>query len=102
MFGELTHYGRPVAHNARLTYSKYVPIREAAITPSEVRSFVQAEARQALADQIARTRMQSIEHDHHIEFRCDVYVFSPDEFWEIVDQAANELARRFTPTPVTP
>lgn len=94
MFGMLTHYGRPLPNNAKLGYSKYVSTREAAMNPG-VEDFVRREARHAFADMISGSRITRHEHDHSIEFRCDVYVFNPDEFWQIVEEAAQEIASRY-------
>ncbi|WP_332822460.1 hypothetical protein [Stutzerimonas kunmingensis] len=65
----------------------------------DVERYVQRIAREAIADTISRTRIERKEHDHHVEFRCDLYVFSPNDFWAIVEQAAQEIADRY---PVAP
>jgi hypothetical protein len=98
MFGELTLYGQRLPDNCRVGFSHHVHIREAAMNP-DVEQYVQRVARTAIADTISKTRMARVERDFSIEFRCDLYVFSPDEFWGIVEQAAHELADRY---PIAP
>ncbi len=90
MFGMLSAYGRPLPDNCRLQFSHHVSMREAAMN-SEVAVFVQRQAQHVMADKIARTRMERIERDFSVEFKCDLYVFTPDEFWQIVETAAIEL-----------
>ncbi len=98
MFGNLTMYGRPVPHNARVGFAHSVHIREAAMNPDVVH-YVKRLARESIAATIADTRLERKEHDFHVEFRCDLYVFSPNDFWQIVEEAAQEIARRY---PVAP
>ena len=102
MFGNLSPFGRPLPDNCRLTYSRFIGGREYARNVADVDRFVASEARQSMASQIAHVRMKKTEGDHSVEFRCDVYVFSPDEFWQIVEEAARELSRGTLTMTVTP
>ena len=90
MFGHLSMYGMRLPNDCRLQFSHRVSLREAAMNP-DVDRYIQREAQQRMADQIAKTKMQRIEGDHSVEFRCEIYVFNPDDFWAIVDTAARDL-----------
>lgn len=90
MFGILTAYGMRLPNDCRLQFSHHVSLREAALNP-DVDRYIQREAQQRMAQQIAKTKMHRIEGDHSVEFRCELYVFNPDDFWAIVETAARDL-----------
>ena len=94
MFGQITFLGQRLKDDCHLSFWQTVPLREVAMRPGEVEHYVQRAAQQAFADMIPRVRMRKNELDFSIEFLCDVYVFNPDEFWQIVEEAARDLNRR--------
>lgn len=48
--------------------------------------------RHDLADRIVKTRFKRTDEDFHIKFEMGVYVFNPDEFWQIVQREATRIA----------
>ncbi len=50
--------------------------------------------RKDLSNLIQKDKTKRFERDHHIEFRLELYVATPEEFWEIVEQRALEIASR--------
>jgi len=94
MLGHLTYFGSSMPDDCRVGCSFIVHTKEAAMNPNEVAGHMERRAQQALAQQLAKARMERIDLGHAIEFRCDLYVFNPDQFWQIVEEAAMELNRR--------
>lgn len=90
MFGHLSLYGMQLPNDCRLVFSHRVGMREAAMNP-DIERYVQSVASRAMAAQIAKAKIQRIEGDHSVEFRTELYVFNPDDFWGIVETAARDL-----------
>ncbi len=68
----------------------------------DVRRIVRDRARQALAGALAFERITETTRDYSTEFRVEVLVFSPDEFYKIVQEEAMRLCRWMQPMNVTP
>lgn len=49
--------------------------------------------RKCIADKLAHERVSVREEDFHTDYRLDLYVFSPSEFWGIVQEQAREMYR---------
>ena len=53
-----------------------------------------SDLRELLKIHMIREKFEEIHRDHSIEYRMSVYVFNPDEFWQLVQQEAQILADR--------
>lgn len=61
---------------------------------SEERTIAQTESamREELADLLVRTKAKRETHPHYVEFRLDLYVATPEEFWGMVNREAERIA----------
>lgn len=50
------------------------------------------EGREALAEFVRQCRAQRQDNEHYTEIRLDLYVFTPSEFWPIVNAEAARIA----------
>lgn len=62
--------------------------------PERIHRAAQQNLREGLADFICAERCKIIKQDNHVEFRLDLYVATPEEFWAAVRHQAFEMARR--------
>ena len=61
--------------------------------------------REALADFVAHARTTRIDHDREVEFSMELFVFSPDEFYDIIETEVKrqlELEREINPMMMIP
>lgn len=93
MHGYLTYFGRPLPDNCRVGCSHFVSLREVAVGETDLDRLIEGRAVSAIAEQIVATRTVKIPGKYNVEYRTDVYVFSPDQFWQIVEEAASAIIR---------
>lgn len=65
---------------------------EWATAPTFVEQRTQENMRMAVADFIACERAVKSESQYHIDFTLDLYVATPDQFWQAVQDEAHKLA----------
>lgn len=95
MFGQISNMGIPLRREEyHLSFSQRMPLREVAMHPEDCRQMAARMAARAFADQIAHSRIRKVDDAYSVEFHADLYVFSPDQFWQIVQTMADELTRR--------
>lgn len=63
--------------------------------PDRANHYIHGHLRDAMSDFIAKERVKESNDDFYKEYRLDLYVATPKEFWEIVKREAEEIARRF-------
>ena len=72
-----------------------VSMTEYASNPDRVESYTRDYLRKLIADLIVRKKVTESNNDFYKEYRLDLYVATPSEFWEIVEREATEIAGRF-------
>ena len=72
-----------------------VSMTEYASNPGRVESYMRSYLWKCIADLIVRHKVKESNDDFYKEYRIDLYVATPNEFWEIVEREATEIAHRF-------
>lgn len=73
-----------------ITFCKAVPNIDRPFMDMEYR--ILNEAREAIADKIVHSKMRKDVGEWSTEYSLNLYVFSPEEFWEIVQKEAARLS----------
>lgn len=60
---------------------------------ASVENFIRRDLSRELAKELVATRMKTLPGDYSTEYRMDLYVFTPDEFARVVQEAAMHLSR---------
>ena len=63
--------------------------------PERADHFANKYLREIISDVIIRDRAMESRDDFYKEYRLELYVATPREFWEIVEREAQEIAFRF-------
>ena len=63
--------------------------------PDRTNSYMYGYIRESMSDFIAKERVKESRDDFYKEYRLDLYVATPKEFWKIVEREAQEIASRF-------
>ena len=51
--------------------------------------------RLTMADKLVRERVEKSFTDERVEFRCDLYIATPEKFWQLVNIAAERIAMQY-------
>ncbi len=82
------HHYRPglrIPDECRVQARRVVDNRTLLLHRGEARSHVMRDMREDLADFVSHARLREEERGFETEFRMDLFVFNPDEFWEVVE-----------------
>jgi hypothetical protein len=63
--------------------------------PSRIAAMSERRMREAIAHFIQNERVETKFDDHFIEKRIDLYVATPQQFWELIHQEAQQIAMRW-------
>jgi hypothetical protein len=63
--------------------------------PARVDSIAKSSIRQKIANHIAQTKIDETFTDDSVEYRLDLIVCTPKEFWMLVNEWAEYLAHRY-------
>ena len=72
-----------------------VSMAEYESNPDRTRHIVNDYLRKTMADFIIKEKAKELNDDFYKEYRLDLYVATPNEFWKIVEREAHEIASRF-------
>ena len=72
-----------------------VSMSEYESNPDRTNSYMYGYIRESMSDFIAKERVKESRDDFYKEYRLDLYVATPKEFWKIVEREAQEIASRF-------
>ena len=72
-----------------------VSMTEYESNPDRVECYTRDYLRKIIADLIVRKKVTESNDDFFKEYRLDLYIATPSEFWEIVEREATEIAGRF-------
>ena len=72
-------------------------IKEFERDPDRCKHMANTRLREEVAHFIQKEKGELIEHHDYFEKRLELYVATPEEFWEIVNREAEERAFRYAP-----
>lgn len=89
---------RPAIHldapDARVGMAMFVSDMEAAHSRQHQEALIHERMRMAVAECIARQHVKQTKLRHGTEFRLEVYVLSPEQLIQMVEEKAMDLSRR--------
>jgi len=86
---KLTHENIHCASNYRLSITEYES------NPERAEHYANDFLRNSIANFIVNKKAEESRDDFYKEYRLDLYVATPSEFWEIVEREAEKIALRF-------